>query len=89
MHSLRTPYASAMSTRFRRGFCPTVSRPAVPKISVEAGATFGWSRWVDASIGIDCFGASGKGEKVLEHFGISPGAVADRVQAMVAELARS
>jgi transketolase len=61
----------------------------VPKISVEAGATFGWSRWVDASIGIDRFGASGKGDKVLEHFGISPGSVAERVQAMVAELARS
>ncbi len=61
---------------------------AVPKISVEAGATFGWSRWVDASIGIDTFGASGKGPKVLEHFGISPAAVAERVQALVAELAR-
>ena len=35
------------------------------------------------------FGASGKGDKVLEHFGISPGSVAERVQAMVAELARS
>ena len=53
--------------------------PGVTKISVEAGATFGWSRWVDASIGIDTFGASGKGTKVLEHFGISPTAVAARV----------
>ena len=52
----------------------------VPKISVEAATTFGWSRWVDASIGIDTFGASGKGDKVLEHFGISPGSVAERVQ---------
>ena len=51
----------------------------VPKISVEAGATFGWSRWVDASIGIDSFGASGKGDKVLAHLGISPEAVAERV----------
>jgi transketolase len=60
---------------------------SLPKISVEAGATFGWSRWVDASIGIDTFGASGKGPRVLEHFGIAPDAVAERVQAMVAELA--
>jgi len=60
----------------------------VPKISVEAGATFGWSRWVDASIGIDTFGASGKGDKVLEHFGISPTAVAAHVQATIAALAQ-
>ena len=61
----------------------------IPKISVEAAATFGWSRWVDASIGIDRFGASGKGDKVLEHFGISPAAVAEQVQALVAELAEA
>jgi transketolase len=61
----------------------------VPKISVEAATTFGWSRWVDASIGIDSFGASGKGDKVLAHFGISPEGVADKVQELVATLARS
>jgi transketolase len=58
----------------------------VPKISLEAGSTFGWSKWVDASIGIDTFGASGKGGEVLAHFGISPANVADRVQEHVAEL---
>jgi transketolase len=63
--------------------------PGVPKISVEAASTFGWARWVDASIGIDRFGASGKGDKVLAHFGISPESVADRVRAMVAELAQA
>jgi transketolase len=61
----------------------------VPKISVEAAATFGWSRWVDVAIGIDRFGASGKGEQVLEYLGISPAAVADRVRAAVAELAQA
>ncbi len=61
----------------------------MPKISVEAGATFGWARWVDASIGIDTFGASGKGPQVLEHFGISPAGVAERVEALVAELAQA
>jgi transketolase len=60
--------------------------PDVPKISVEAGATFGWARWVDASIGIDTFGASGKGPDVLAHYGISPKSVAEQVQAKVAEL---
>ena len=59
---------------------------AVPKVSVEAGSTFGWARWVDASIGIDRFGASGKGDRVLAHLGISPEAVAERVLEHVAEL---
>jgi transketolase len=63
-----------------------VLAPGVPKVSLEAGSTFGWSRWVDASIGIDTFGASGKGDKVLAHYGISPEAVAERVQEQVAEL---
>jgi transketolase len=58
----------------------------VPKISVEAGSTFGWARWVDFSIGIDRFGASGKGDKVLAHFGISADAIAERVLEHVAEL---
>ena len=61
----------------------------VPRISVEAGSTFGWARWVDASIGIDSFGASGKGPAVLEHFGISPASVAEQVQAKIAELAQA
>ena len=60
--------------------------PGVLKISVEAGATFGWAAFVDDSIGIDTFGASGKGDKVLEHFGISPAAVAEHVRSKVAEL---
>ena len=42
----------------------------------------------DASIGIDMFGASGKGDKVLEHFGISPASVAERVQHTIAALAK-
>jgi transketolase len=63
--------------------------PGIPKISLEAGSTFGWARYVDASIGIDRFGASGKGAAVLEHYGISPEAVAEEVRAKVAELAQA
>jgi transketolase len=60
----------------------------LPKLSLEAAATFGWSRWVDRAIGIDGFGASGPGGEVLAHFGISPAVVADRVAAALAELAQ-
>ena len=35
--------------------------PGVPALSVEAGSTFGWSRYADASVGLDRFGASAPG----------------------------
>lgn len=60
----------------------------LPKLSLEAAATFGWARWVDHAIGIDGFGASGPGGEVLAHFGISPEAVAEKVAAALAELAQ-
>jgi transketolase len=66
-----------------------VLSPGVPRISLEAGSTFGWSRWVDSSIGIDTFGASGPGGEVLAYFGIAPEPVADRVEQIVAELSQS
>jgi transketolase len=53
---------------------------SVPRIAVEAGAKFGWERYVGDSanvIGLDGFGASGPAEAVYEHFGITPRAVAD------------
>ncbi|MFT3854720.1 MAG: transketolase [Ilumatobacteraceae bacterium] len=45
--------------------------PDVPVLSVEAAVTFGWSRWADASIGIDRFGASAPGAEVLDKLGIN------------------
>ncbi|MEK7862479.1 MAG: transketolase C-terminal domain-containing protein, partial [Chloroflexota bacterium] len=55
--------------------------PAVAaRVSIEAGCTLGWERWVGAagaSIGIDRFGASAPGQVVLEHFGFSIDHVAE------------
>jgi len=45
--------------------------PGVPRLSVEAGSTFGWSRWADASVGIDRFGASAPGAVALDKLGIN------------------
>jgi transketolase len=60
--------------------------PAVrARLSVEAGATFGWARWVGEdgeSLGIDHFGASAKGELVLEKFGFTADNVAARARAL-------
>jgi transketolase len=46
----------------------------VPKISVEAGATMGWYKYIGSdgiAIGIDRFGASAPGPIALEKLGIS------------------
>jgi transketolase len=44
------------------------------RISIEAGSTFGWDRYVGPTgikIGIDEFGSSGDGELVMSKLGIS------------------
>ena len=44
------------------------------RVSVEAGSTFGWQKWVGqkgASIGIDEFGASAPGPLLYEKYGIT------------------
>jgi transketolase len=45
--------------------------PGLPRLSVEAAATFGWERWADQSVGINRFGASAPGAEVLDHLGIN------------------
>jgi transketolase len=52
----------------------------VPVVSVEAGTTFGWSRYADVSVGIDRFGASAPGSIALDRLGINESAVISAVQ---------
>jgi transketolase len=54
-----------------------------PALAVEAAASFGWTRWADASVSIDQFGASGPGEEVLAHFGFTPENVASKARALL------
>lgn len=52
----------------------TVLPRALPRVSVEAGVTKGWERYVGldgASVGIDRFGASAPGKVVAEKLGIN------------------
>ncbi len=54
-------------------------------VSVEAGVRAGWRGVAGTGqVGIDEFGASGQGNHVLAHFGLTPGAVADEVHAALA-----
>ena len=41
------------------------------RLSVEAGTTIGWQRFATASVGVDRFGESGPGTKVLERYGFT------------------
>ena len=56
----------------------------VPALSVEAGATFGWSKYVDASIGIDEFGVSAPSTVALAHFGFTPEHVVAQAKLLLA-----
>ena len=57
--------------------------PGVPTLSVEAGVTLGWERWVDLPVGIDRFGASAPGSVVLDKLGMNPANVADQATALI------
>ena len=58
----------------------------VPKLAVEAGATLGWWKYVGQDgdvIGLDRFGASAPGPKVLAELGFSAESVAARSRKLV------
>jgi len=44
----------------------------IATLSVEAGSTFGWAKYADASVGIDQFGLSAPGGQVMKEFGFTP-----------------
>jgi transketolase len=60
--------------------------PDVPTLAVEAGTTFGWDRWADDAVGIDRFGASAPGERVLAELGFTPEHVAERARRLLEDL---
>lgn len=57
----------------------------IPRVSVEAAATFGWARWADVSVGIDRFGASAPGDVALRQLGMTADNVVAHAKALVAE----
>jgi transketolase len=76
--------------RFREQPVPyreTVLPPSVrARVSVEAGSTFGWERYIGeggVSVGIDRFGASAPGDRVLKELGITAENVASKAKALL------
>ena len=59
---------------------------ATPKVSLEAGATLGWYKYLGhngIAIGLDRFGASAPGKVALEKLGINQGAVVAAAKKLV------
>ena len=57
------------------------------RVSIEAGATFGWERWIGregVACGLDRFGASAPGGVVLEELGFTTERVVRTVQTLLA-----
>ena len=59
---------------------------ATKRVSVEAGATLGWTKYIGAegiALGVDRFGASAPYAKIYEEYGLAPGHVAEAVNALL------
>lgn len=65
-------------------YIDSVIPPSVKKrVSVEAGTTFGWHRWVGSdglALGIDTFGLSAPYEQAYDHFGLTPEKITERAK---------
>lgn len=56
------------------------------RISIEAGATYGWHKWVGSegiTVGIDQFGVSAPYQQAYEHFGITPEKIASKAMELL------
>lgn len=75
-------FAEQSNTYQRKVLPPDVTA----RVSIEAGVTSGWERYVGtagASIGVDRFGASAPGERVMQEYGFTVEHVADTVRDLV------
>ncbi len=70
-----------------REYRESVLPPSVThRMSVEAGTTMGWERYVGAegkSFGLDRYGESGPGGVLFEHFGFTPENIANEARALL------
>jgi transketolase len=73
----------AQDAAYKRSVLPA----GLPRVSVEAGSTRGWERYVGldgASVGIDRFGASAPGKTVAEKLGVNVDNVVGTVERVLA-----
>jgi transketolase len=70
------------SAEYKAGVLPA----GVPRLAVEAGSTLGWWKYAGLDgdvIGLDRFGASAPGPKVMAELGFSPANIAARAKKLV------
>ena len=73
----------AQSETYRRKVLPP---DVTARVSIEAGVTQGWERYVGPegrTIGVDRFGASAPGERVMQEYGITAEQVAEAARELV------
>jgi transketolase len=74
---------AAQGEEYRETVLPAAVRA---RVSVEAGATFGWSQWIGLegiAIGVDRYGASAPGETTMEKLGFTAENVARALRTAV------
>ena len=67
---------------YREDILSDVSNREILRVSIEAGATFGWERYVGLhglKIGIDRFGVSAPAPDAYDYFGLTPEKIATRI----------
>ena len=63
----------------------SVIAPETITVSIEAGSTFGWSKYAEINIGIDTFGASAPAEDLRKHFGFTPEQIAEKIMSEISK----
>jgi transketolase len=74
----------AQDEDYRLDILPDVSNREILRVSIEAGATFGWERYTGLHglrIGIDRFGASAPATDLYDYFGLTATKITERVLA--------
>ncbi|WP_240375401.1 transketolase [Bacillus piscicola] len=71
-----------------RAYRENVLQPGVPALAIEMGASHGWHKYTGAKgdvLGIDRFGASAPGDKVIKEYGFTVENVVARVKSLLHE----
>jgi transketolase len=72
----------AQPLEYREDILPDVSNREILRVSIEAGTTFGWERYVGLhglKIGIDRFGVSAPAPDAYNYFGLTPDKIVTRI----------
>ena len=69
----------AQTEEYRKSVLPT----NLPRLAVEAGVSLGWSKYADAVVGLNQFGASAPYETLYKEFGLTAENVAAKAKEML------